>query len=94
MLSNKIKKETIIMKRIYQIPEITLLEVVDELSLMAGSVDDTITKRQDEGAPTKDGFPTGIGTTSETPDPFGNHGQNGNTTRAKGSMWDDFDEEW
>ena len=82
-------KENIIMKKVYQIPEISVIEVYQEHFLMAS---DELTKRAVDGSPTTDDtFPTGIGTTSETTDPFGNKGQNGNSTRAKsGMIWDEW----
>ena len=77
------------MRRKYQTPETIVTEVYQEHFLMAS---DATTQRKDDGSPTKDDtFPTDIGTTSETPDPFGGNGQNGNTTRSKESfdIWDD-----
>ncbi len=82
------------MKKIYKTPATLVLKLNEELSILASTTPEDPSNRQVEGDPTSNGVPRGVGDTSETPDPFGTKGQDGNTTRAKGSMWDDFDEEW
>lgn len=81
------------MKKTYQTPA-TQLMAIEEYSLLSSSPFETSNDREVSGPPTSDGLPTGVGSTKDTPDPFGTKGQDGNTTRAKGSLWDDFDEEW
>ena len=78
------------MKKKYFTPETLVFSVVNELSILTSS--DVTTIREDNGGPHDDeGFPTDIGNTSTTPDPYGGHGQDGNTTRSKESfdIWDD-----
>jgi len=78
------------MKKIYQIPETYIFEKMVVASPLAASGEPDVSNRQAEGTPTtQDGgsLPKGVGETGDNPDPFGGHGQDGNTTRAK--MWDD-----
>lgn len=86
------------MKKNYKKPEVQLFYFDSTCSLLADSLDPVESTRRSSGDPvTNNDGKTISGSIKETDgnmDPFGNHGQNGNTTRAKGSMWDDFDEEW
>lgn len=84
------------MKKTYKTPIALVLSLNEELSILASTTPEDPSKRQVIGEPTEvsGGIPQGIGETKDTPDPFGTKGQDGNSTRAKGSMWDDFDEEW
>ena len=72
------------MKKAYIIPEIEIIETLQEQSLLIGST----SSRSDEGDPTNNGLPKDIGETVDTPDPFGNHGQDGSSTRAPGFFGD------
>lgn len=72
------------MKKTYIIPEIEIIETLQEQSLLIGST----SSRSDEGDPTNNGLPSDIGNTTDTEDPFGGHGQDGGTTRAPGFFGD------
>ena len=77
------------MKKTYQAPETMLCVVIKEQAILTGSE----SSRAAEGTPTTQNggsLPKGVGETENNPDPFGGHGQDGNTTRAK--KWtDDWD---
>lgn len=72
------------MKKAYIIPEIEIIETLQEQSLLIGSTNN----RQVEGDPTTNNLPSGTGNTTDTEDPFGDHGQDGNSTRAPGFFGD------
>lgn len=72
------------MKKRYLKPETKVYEAVQEQHLLAGSVEG----RGVEGGPTSAGVPTGVGETGNTPDPFGEQGQDGNSNRAPGFFGD------
>lgn len=79
------------MKAIYKKPESLVIAFNDQFYLMAESIQTTETVREDTGDPTQSGLPTSIGTTEENEDPYGEHGVDGNSTRAKGGMiWDEW----
>lgn len=80
------------MNKKYITPATFVTEVFEEKQLLAHS--DVLTTRHDSGDPTKDGLPTDIYNVSDTPDPYGNRGQDGNTNRGKElDLWgfDSFD---
>lgn len=74
------------MKKAYIIPEIEIIETLQEQSLLVAS--DPSSRAVEGGATTGDGVPTDISETGDTPDPFGGHGQDGNSTRAPGFFGD------
>lgn len=73
------------MRKTYIAPETYIFRTCVVASPLAASTDPS--NRNVEGNPTQNGLPSGVGETSETTDPFGDHGQDGNSNRAK--MWDD-----
>lgn len=79
------------MRRIYKKPEIILVEAQNQFSLMATSITPEGTIRKDEGDPTTSGLPTNVEESGSEGDPYGEHGQDGNTTRSKtGMIWDEW----
>ena len=72
------------MKKTYQLPETILVLTAQEQPMLAASDPEA---RNITGGPTSDKLPSGVDETVNNPNPFGGHGQDGNTTRAK--MWDD-----
>ena len=83
------------MKMIYQKPETLTMMLEQENSLLTAS---PVSSRQNEGAPTSDGLPTGIGETTDTENPFtdedgndkGQGGGSGTTRSKSGMIWDEW----
>lgn len=70
------------MKKKYVKPLIEVFGVEHDQHILTGS------SRTVEGGITSEGVPTGVGETTDTPDPFGNQGQDGNSNRAPGFFGD------
>ncbi len=86
------------MKKTYISP-VTLLTEMEAIVIMAATIQDDDVMRKFSGGPADDTekpFPTNVSNASDVENSFDGHGQGagGDGTRAKGSMWDDFDEEW
>lgn len=79
------------MKKIYRKPEVMTLKIVQSYNLLEGS---PLPTGRNADVPTD--FPSDIPDASEGDGMSSGRGQgnNGSGNSAKGSMWDEFDEEW
>jgi hypothetical protein len=83
------------MKMIYIKPETYISAIEHQCQLMSSSSVDTnrVATGDPYGNPTTDGLPTDIvNVDGDNTDPYGGHGQDGNTNRSKETygIWDDF----
>lgn len=83
------------MRKTYRSPSTYLLASSAEIPILAASDPNT---RSLSGGPTQNenGLPTGVGETTETPDPFTDNegkpkGQDGNSNRSKGFFGNDWE---